>query len=88
MPTGETIELSIYQRDYLPKRQSFTLKPDQKVLPVDLVLEHRPNGGSVLVTVTGPDGKPVDNARLVNPGTNSSWRRYGRDRRSRRMPAR
>ena len=78
VPTGETIELSIYQRGYLPKRQSFTLKPDQKVLPVDLVLEHQPKGGSVLVTVTGPDGKPVANARLVNPGTSSAWRRYGR----------
>jgi hypothetical protein len=26
VPTGETIELSIYQRGYVPKRQSFTLK--------------------------------------------------------------
>jgi hypothetical protein len=78
VPTGETIELSIYQKDYLRKEQPVTLKPDQKVLTVDLVLERRPKGGSVLVTVTGPDGKPVANARLVNPGTNSSWRRYGK----------
>jgi hypothetical protein len=78
VPTGETIELSIYQRDYLRKEQPVTLKPDQKVLTVDLVLERRPKGGSVLVTVTGPDGKPVANARLVNPGMSSAWRRYGR----------
>ncbi|HEV8004309.1 MAG TPA: carboxypeptidase regulatory-like domain-containing protein [Planctomycetaceae bacterium] len=78
VPTGETIELSVTQKDYLRKEQPVTLKPDQKVLTVDLVLERRPKGGSVLVTVTGPDGKPVTNARLVNPGTNSSWRRYGR----------
>jgi hypothetical protein len=78
VPTGETIELSVTQKDYLRKEQPVTLKPDQKVLTLDLVLERRPKGGSVLVTVTGPDGKPVANARLVNPGTNSSWRRYGR----------
>ncbi len=78
VPTGETIELSVSQRDYLRKEQPLTLKPDQKVVAVDLVLERRPKGGSVLVTVTSPDGKPVANARLVNPGTNSSWRRYGR----------
>ena len=67
VPTGEPIELSVSQKDYLRKEQPVTLKPDQKVLTVDLVLERRPRGGSVFVTVTGPDAKPVANARLVNP---------------------
>jgi Carboxypeptidase regulatory-like domain len=78
VPFGETVELFCSQRNYLRKEQTVLLGAGQKVLTVDVVLRPRPKGGSVLVTVVGPDGKPVPNARLVNPGESSALRRYGR----------
>jgi Carboxypeptidase regulatory-like domain len=78
VPIGETVELHSSQRDYLRKEQTVMLSDGQKLLTVDVVLQHRPKGGSVLVTVVGPDDKPVPNARLVNPGDSSALRRYGR----------
>ena len=78
VPIGETIDLFRSQKNYLRKEQTVVLGAGQKVLAVDVVLQPRPKGGSVLVTVVGPDGKPVPNARLVNPGDSSACRHYGR----------
>ena len=73
VPVGETIELHHWQRNYLRKPQTVVLGGGQKVLTVDVVLQPRPKGASVLVTVVGPDGKPVPNARLVNPSDTSAF---------------
>jgi hypothetical protein len=78
VPIGETVDLFCSQKNYLRKEQTVVLGAGQKVLAVDVVLQPRPKGGSVLVTVVGPDGKPVPNARLVNPGDSSAFRHYGR----------
>ena len=87
VPTGEPIELSVSQKDYLRKEQPVTLKPDQKVLTVDLVLE--PAQGRI---GSGHRHGPRRQARCQcpagEPGDKQLLEAVRQDRRSRPVPDR
>lgn len=59
VPTGEPIELSVSQKDYLRKEQPVTLKPDQKVLTVDLVLDAGPRADRFWSPSRAPTASPL-----------------------------
>ena len=82
----ETDKNGHYRLDHLALNQAFQIrlsKPDYQnaTKPVtitaasrtlDIVLEPRPDGGSVAGLILGPDGRPVAGADVSNPGRSSN----------------
>jgi RNA polymerase sigma factor (sigma-70 family) len=69
---GQPLKLYAAKLDYLPQTPSFSIDAAQRAARLDIVLKKRPHGGSVQGVVTGPEGKPVAGAEIINQGGSSN----------------
>jgi beta-lactamase regulating signal transducer with metallopeptidase domain/5-hydroxyisourate hydrolase-like protein (transthyretin family) len=76
VPLSETLEISVGHENQW-KKQNVLLGPDRNSLVADLTFDKRPDNGSVIVRVTGPDRRPIAGAEISNPGSSTQWLRKG-----------
>jgi hypothetical protein len=76
VPVGDKLEISVgYENQW--KNQTVLLSAGRKSLVAEVKFDKRPDNGSVVVHVTGPDHKPIAGAEISNPGSGTRWWRRG-----------
>lgn len=76
-PLEELVELRIFPVGFLEAKRTVVLTAREPSAAVVLLLQRREHGGSIVVEVVDPDGKPVAGAKLVNPGGRSDIHGHG-----------
>ena len=76
LPLDQPLQFNCSHANYQDPRHKFTLTAEGKRdIELDLVLQRRPNGGSVRGQVADLSGKPIAGAELTNQGRSSSLSR-------------